>query len=671
MAISKNKAKIRIAELRRDLKIHNERYYVNNNPLISDFEYDILMQELITLEKMYPEFIDSNSPTMVVGSDISNEKKSGFEQKAHVYPMLSLGNTYNISEIRNFDEKVKKSVASDYTYCCELKFDGTAICLTYLKGELVSALTRGDGKIGDEVLNNVRHIKNIPTKLHGNFLDKFEIRGEIYMPFSAFDRLNIQREIDEDQPFANPRNAASGSLKLINENLIEDRGLETVLYHMPGDNLPFKKHSDAIEAAHSWGIPVSPYIKICKNVDEAIEFIQSWDEKRHSLPFPTDGMVIKVNELDIQKQLGYTSKFPRWATAYKFKPEEALTKVNSIDYQVGRTGAVTPVANLDSVLLSGTMVKRATLHNIDQMKQLDIRIGDYVYVEKGGEIIPKITRVELSKRSQTSSSPKFPLHCPDCNTLLVRDEDEARYYCPNSDHCPTQIKFRFLHFVSRKTMKIAGGQATIEQLLSKGYIKNFADLYKLTKTQLLTLDGWKEKSADNFISSLEESKKIPFGKVLFALGIRNVGEQTALTLASWFKDIDQLISASKEDLIKVEDIGDTVADSILEYFSNTEHLEMIKELKNAGVTFKSATSQNTLVSSKLEDCLIVISGVFSVPRSEIKSLIVANGGKCVSSLSGKTTYLLAGDNPGPEKIKKAEKIGTRIINEDVFRNLIS
>ena len=659
---------LRIKELRDILNDSNRRYYVDNAPAISDFEYDNLMYELIGLEKKYPELVTPDSPTRHVGSDRSKE----FAQYPHRYPMLSLGNTYDISEVAAFSERVSKSLSgTPFSYSCELKFDGTAICLTYRKGELFRALTRGDGTIGDDVTANVRHISNIPQKLHGGtFPDEFEIRGEIYMPYEAFDRLNAERERDEDAPFANPRNAASGSLKLLNPSEVGKRGLECTLYHLLGENLPFETHTQALAAAKSWGLPVSDKIKVCHSIGEIEDYIAYWDMERKKLPFATDGIVIKVDELPYQKALGYTSKFPRWAVAYKFKAERALTRLISIDYQVGRTGAVTPVANLEPVLLSGTTVRRASLHNSEQMELLDVRIGDYVYVEKGGEIIPKITGVELSKRNAALKKPDFPQHCPDCGCTLVRDEGEAKFFCPNVHGCPTQIKGRLVHFLSRKAMNILAGDATVEQLYNLSLVRTPADFYDLDKEQLLTLDGWKERSAERFLRSIRDSKATPFERVLFAIGIRYVGETTAKTVARFFKNIDEVAAADRETLLSVPDVGEVIADSIYDFFMDPDNIREVQRLRAAGL--KMAIEEGgEQTSDVLGGATVVITGNYSIPRDRMKALIEANGGKNSSSVSGKTDYLLAGEKPGPEKIRKAESLGIRIISESEFMDMIS
>ncbi len=667
----------RVKELRNIINEANRRYYVDNAPTLSDYEFDMLLKELESLENEFPEFASSDSPTQKVGSDLKKE----FEQYPHKYPMLSLGNTYDMSEVQAFSDRAAKGIGNSFTLSCELKFDGTAICLTYRNGKLLRALTRGDGSVGDDVTRNVRHIRNIPqaltvpagfvptTAMQTPWPEDFEIRGEIYMPWEAFDRLNQERERDEEQPFANPRNAASGSLKLIDSSMVANRGLECTLYHMLGENLPFATHDQALKAAESWGLPVSEKRRICSGIAEVEEFITYWDAERKNLPYATDGIVVKVNELPYQSELGYTAKAPRWATAYKFKAEQALTKLLSVDYQVGRTGAVTPVANLEPVQLSGTIVKRASLHNSEQMQLLDIHIGDYVYVEKGGEIIPKITSVELSMRPGDATLPRFPEFCPDCHTRLVKDEKEAKSFCPNQDGCPTQIQSRLVHFLSRKAMNVIAGDATIEQLYNKALVWNIADFYELTKEHLLTLDGWKEKSAERFLKSLKESTKVPFERVLYALGIRHVGETTAKSLARYFGSIDAIAAADVEELLKTDDIGEIIAESIFSYFRNPDNMDIIARLKAAGLNFE-ADRQKEQLSNALEGLTIVISGNFSISRDAMKELIVLNGGKNSGSISGKTSYLLAGEKAGSEKLRKAESNGVKIISEEYFYTLI-
>ena len=662
MHMEKVQANIRIKELRNIIEEANRRYYVDNSPTLSDFEFDMLLKELESLEKEHPDLITSDSPTQHVGSDRTRE----FEQYPHRYPMLSLGNTYDIGEVEAFAERAAKGIGNAFTYSCELKFDGTAICLTYRNGRLLRALTRGDGTVGDDVTRNARYISNIPQVLKGSgWPEEFEIRGEIYMPWDAFDRLNEEREREEEQPFANPRNAASGSLKLLDSGMVAERGLECTLYHMLGEKLPFSTHAEALDKAAEWGLPISDKRRICSSTEEIEEFITYWDTERKNLPFATDGIVIKVNELPYQEELGYTAKFPRWAVAYKFKAEQALTRLLSIDYQVGRTGAVTPVANLEPVQLSGTVVKRASLHNADQMEQLDIHIGDYVYVEKGGEIIPKITGVELSRRTDDVTLPLFPEMCPDCGTRLVRDEKEAKSFCPNQSGCPTQIKGKLVHFLSRKAMNVIAGDATIEQFYSKGLVWNIADFYELTKEHLLTLDGWKERSAERFLKSLDDSRKTSFDRVLYALGIRHIGETTAKSLAKHFGNIDAIAAASRDELLLADDIGEVIADSITAYFREETNRETIDRLKAAGLKFEMEAGQKKQ-SDTLAGMSIVISGNFSISRDEMKALIVAHGGKSSGSISGKTAYLLAGEKPGPEKLKKAESLGVKVIGEKEF-----
>ena len=679
--MEKAQANIRINELRDILNDASRRYYVENMPTMSDYEFDMLLKELEALEAEYPEMVTPDSPTQKVGSDLAEAKPSKrkgteprkeFEQYPHRYPMLSLGNTYDISEVQAFADRAAKGIPAEetekvpFSFSCELKFDGTAICLTYQKGKLTRALTRGDGTIGDDVTENVKHISNIPQTLQGtDWPEEFEIRGEIYMPWAAFDRLNLEREKDEEQPFANPRNAASGSLKLIDSSMVANRGLECTLYHMLGEDLPYTTHDEALTKASEWGLPVSDLRRVCKSIEEIEEFINYWDTERKTLPFATDGIVIKVNQMQYQEELGYTAKFPRWAVAYKFKAEQALTRLNSIDYQVGRTGAVTPVANLEPVLLSGTIVKRASLHNADQMEILDIHVGDYVYVEKGGEIIPKITGVELSQRPADAELPHFPTTCPDCGATLVRDEQEAKAFCPNQSGCPTQIKGKLVHFLSRKAMNVIAGDATIEQLYNKGLVWNPADFYELEKEHLLGLDGWKDRAAERFLKSLEESKKTPFEKVLFALGIRHVGETTAKSMARHFKNIDAMATATREDLLAVDDIGEVIADSVLAYFADGVNTDTIDRLKAAGLRFEVEKEAEAL-SESLKGMTIVISGNFSISRDQMKAQIVAHGGKNSGSVSGKTAFLLAGEKAGPEKLKKAESLGVRIIDEKTF-----
>ena len=677
--MDRQQAENRIRELRKILWENSRKYYVDNAPAISDYEYDHLMYELADLEKEYPDLVTPDSPTRKVGSDLENSDENGrtlvtarkeFAQYEHKYPMLSLANTYNIGEIEDFVTRASKALSKPFTYSCELKFDGTAICLTYRDGKLFRALTRGDGVIGDDVTDNVRHISNIPVTLEGSgYPEEFEIRGEILMPYKAFDTLNEERLRNEDQPFANPRNAASGSLKLLDPKEVGRRGLWCTLYHIPSPNVTFATHNEAMKAAESWGLPVSDKRKICHNINEIEEYINYWDKERKFLPYATDGIVIKINELAYQTELGYTAKFPRWAVAYKFKAEQALTQIKSIDYQVGRTGAVTPVANLDPVQLSGTVVKRATLNNADMMAQMDIRVGDFVYVEKGGEIIPKITGVELSKRGKDTKKPDFPTVCPDCGTTLVKEDDEAKWFCPNIEGCPTQIKGRLLHFLSRKAMNVIAGDATVDQLYNLGLVRTPADFYDLKKSDLLHLEGWKERSAQRFLDSLKNSLKVSFDHVLFALGIRYVGESTAKEIAQHFGNIDNIEKADVTQLLEVQDVGEVIAESVYNFFQDDRHRLEIQRLKADGLKMSmEAPAQN--LSAALTGKTIVISGNFSISRDEMKELIALHGGKNSGSLSGKTSYLLAGSKPGPEKMKKAEQLGIPVINEEEFRSML-
>ena len=664
--MEKQAAKARIDELRDILRENSRLYYVLSAPVMSDFEFDSLMHELEALEAEFPEFESADSPSRKVGSDL----QKGFVQRPHRYPMLSLANTYSIGEVEEFAARASKTLGKGFTYCCELKFDGTAISLTYKNGRLFRALTRGDGINGDDVTANAAKIANIPQQLRGDYPQEFEIRGEVLMPYKAFDALNAEREENEEVPFANPRNAASGSLKLLDPQEVARRGLECTLYHIPVQaGLNFESHDAALSAAASWGLPVSPLRKVVGSIEEIKKFIDRWGAERADLPFATDGIVIKINESSAQRALGYTAKVPRWAVAYKFKAEQALTPVLSIDYQVGRTGAVTPVANLEPVHLSGTVVKRATLVNADQMEALDLHEGDWVYVEKGGEIIPKITAVEPSKRLAGAKKPEFPKNCPDCGTPLVRAEDEAKWFCPNRDGCPMQIKGALLHFMSRKAMNVLAGEATVEQLYDLALARTPADLYDLKIPDLLRLEAWQEKSARRFLDSLNASLSVPFARVLFALGIRFVGENTAAALAEHFGDIDSLAKADRSALLEVPDVGEVIADSILEWFSDERHLIQIQRLKAHGLKFSADASQAAL-SAALEGKTIVVSGVFSIPRDEMKALILKHGGKNSGSVSAKTSFLLAGENPGPEKLRKCESLGIPVVDEEEFMKML-
>ncbi len=672
--MDKSAAAERIQELREILRENSRRYYVDNAPTMSDLDFDALMHELEALEAEWPELDSPDSPTHRVGSDLGTpdsdspdaEQHGGFVQRPHRYPMLSLGNTYSIGEIEEFVQRAERALGGGtFSYSCELKFDGTAICLTYRKGELYRALTRGDGVKGDDITANALRISNIPHRLHGDFPEEFEIRGEVLMPYKAFDSLNEEREENEEAPFANPRNAASGSLKLNDPEEVAHRGLWCTLYHIPAESVTFASHAEALDAAASWGLPVSDKRRICHNISEIEEYIQYWDKERKYLPYATDGIVIKINELASQRALGATAKSPRWAVAFKFKAEQACTELLSIDYQVGRTGAVTPVANLDPVQLGGTVVKRATLNNAEQMLQMDIRVGDWVLVEKGGEIIPKITGIDFSKRQKDAPVPEFPKVCPDCGTPLVRAEDEAKWFCPNSDGCPMQIKGRMLHFVSRKAMNILAGEATIEQFYDSGLALSPADLYKISKLQLVSLEGWQDKSAQNFVDSVAASREVPFGRVLFALGIRYVGESTAKSLARHFGDIDSLTAASREQLLEVEDVGDVIAGSVYDFLHNQIHIKEIERLREAGLRFGGETAGAAL-SESLKGMTVVVSGNFSLSRDRIKEIIAEHGGKAASSVSRNTSFLLAGTKPGPEKLKKCAELGIEIKSEEEF-----
>ena len=668
--MDREQAEIRAAELRRILWENSEKYYVENAPTMSDFDYDRLMHELEDIEKRFPDLLTPDSPTQKVGSDlgplVNGLSSDRFAQYPHKYPMLSLGNTYNIEEIEDFVRRAEKDLGDvKFTYSCELKFDGTAICLTYRHGRLFRALTRGDGVVGDDVTANVRRIANVPERLSGSgWPEEFEIRGEILMPYESFDRLNKEREDNEEPPFANPRNAASGSLKLTDPAEVGRRGLMCTLYHIPAQSISFETHGAALDAAASWGLPVSDERRIVSGLEEVEGYIRHWDAARKFLPYATDGIVIKINELAYQNALGYTAKSPRWAVAFKFQAEEALTELLSIDYQVGRTGAVTPVANLKPVQLAGTVVKRATLNNEDFIRQLDVRVGDTVKVIKGGEIIPKIIDVDLDRRPAGAARPVFPALCPDCGTPLVKAEDEAKWFCPNVDGCPTQIKGKLVHFVGRKAMNVLAGDATIDQMYNLGLVRTPADFYSLSAAQLMMLDGWKERSAHRFLESLRASVSVPFDRVLFALGIRFVGETTAKAVALHFGNIDAIAEASIEELLAVPDVGDVIAESIFNYFRNPAHLSVIDRLKAAGLQFSIEASEAS--SDLLAGKTIVISGNFSISRDEMKRVIEMNGGKNASSVSGKTSFLLAGTKPGPEKVKKAQDLGIRIVSEEEF-----
>ena len=667
--MNKEQSLLRIQQLREQLHYHNHLYYVLAQPEITDFEYDILLQDLLNLEQNNPEFFDSSSPSQRVGSDINKE----FTQVIHKYPMLSLGNTYSIEEVIDFENRIKKTLPDDtIEYICELKYDGVAIGLTYKNGVLVQAVTRGDGTQGDDVTNNVKTIKSIPLKLSGtNFPEEFEIRGEIFLPHSSFEKMNAEKEASGDQLFANPRNAAAGTLKLQKSSVVAKRPLDCYLYFVLGNKLPFASHYENLMAAKTWGFKVPEHIVKCKNSDEIFAFINEWDKKRYDLPFDIDGVVIKVNSYQQQEELGFTAKTPRWAIAYKFKAEQARTKLLSVDFQVGRTGAITPVANLDPILLAGTTVKRASLHNSDQIKLLNLHENDFVFVEKGGEIIPKIVGVDQDARTLNTKSVEFITHCPECSSELIRVDGEAKHYCPNIYGCPPQIKGRIEHFVSRKAMNIAGAEATVDALFENGLIHNIADLYYLTKEQILTMDRFAEKSASNLIASIEESKKVPFQRVLFALGIRFVGETVAKTLANNFKSIENLRNASLEQLTQVNEIGERIASSLAEYFADEKNIQIIEKLKNAGVKLQVAQTDENSVINKLDGKTFVISGTFEKhSRDELKDMIEKYGGKNTGSISKNTSFLLAGENIGPSKLEKVKELNIPVITEDDFLDMI-
>lgn len=660
--------KNKIDQLRSLLHEHNYNYYVLSQPKITDFEFDHLMNQLIELEKEYPEYSDANSPSKRVGSDIN----ISFEQVNHRYPMLSLQNTYSQGEVTEFYNRVKRALNDEFEIVCELKFDGTSISLVYENGQLKQAITRGDGKQGDDVTNNVRTISSIPLLLRGENVPQYiEVRGEILLPWSVFEDLNKEREKKGELMFANPRNAASGTLKQLDSKVVASRRLDSFIYFLMGDDLPSDSHFKNLEIAHQWGLKVSTESRKCKTLQEIFEFLAYWDVKRKDLPVATDGIVLKVDSLQQQRSLGFTSKFPRWAIAYKFSAEQAITRLESVTYQVGRTGAVTPVANLEPVLLSGTTVRRASLYNEDAILALDLHIGDKVYVEKGGEIIPKITAIDKTSRMSDGEKVVFATVCPACHTELVRDEGEAAHYCPNATGCPPQIQGRIEHFVARKAMNITVGPETISLLHDKGLVNNAADLYKLKYDDLITLERWGETSSNNLIQSIEQSKSIPYERVLFALGIRFVGETVANKLAHSFTNIDLLREATLEELMNVDEIGERIAHSVVGFFNNKDHLDMVLRLQSHGLQFSLNEETLATQTNKLEGKTIVISGMFSLhSRDEYKEMIVQNGGKNTGSISKKTDYILAGDNMGPAKLEKAKKIGIEIIDEDTFLEMI-
>ena len=659
-----------ITKLRAELNQHNYNYYVLDNPTISDYEFDLKLKELQELENKHPEFYDENSPTLRVGGAITKN----FETIFHEHRMYSLDNSYSKEDLIDWETRCKKIVGDvPIEYTCELKYDGASISISYENGILKRAVTRGDGFQGDDVTNNVKTIKAVPIRLKGDFPDKFDIRGEIILPFAGFEKMNQDLIEIGETPYSNPRNTASGSLKLQNSAEVAKRPLDCLLYSIIGNNLNLKTQNEALQKARDWGFKVPSQSKLAKNLDEVFQFIDYWDVHRHELPYETDGVVVKVNLIQYQEELGYTAKSPRWAMAYKFKSEQVSTVLNSISYQVGRTGAITPVANLEPVQLAGTIVKRASLHNADQIEKLDIRIGDTVFVEKGGEIIPKIIAVDLSQRNSNALPTSYITNCPECNTELIRIEGEANHYCPNFYGCPPQIIGRIQHYISRKAMDIEGlGGETVALLYNAGLVSNYADLYELKKEQIIPLERMAEKSAENLVKGVEESKKVPFERVLYALGIRYVGETVAKKLAKHYKNIDAIANASLLDLILVDEIGEKIAQSVLLFFENQENRLIVERLKNYGVQLEINASNDTKVSDKLKGKTFVVSGVFEIySRDELKKAIEDNGGKVGSSISSKTDYVIAGDNMGPSKLEKANQLNIPIITEVDFNQLIN
>ncbi len=667
--MSKTEVKQKIETLRKEIEEHNFQYYVLAQPTISDFEYDQLLKQLISLETENPEFFNENSPSQRVGNDHNQE----FSQVEHQYPMLSLSNTYLEDELIEFDSRIKKSAGDDFQYVCELKYDGLSISLTYENGKLLRAVTRGDGTRGDDVTANVKTIKSIPLILRGNdFPQEFEIRGEIYISHSVFEKLNQERRENNEPELANPRNAAAGALKLLNSAETAKRSLDAYFYYLVGGNLPTNSHFENLQKAKNWGFKVSEHSKRLNNLSEVLDFIKFWDIERKNLPFDIDGIVVKVDSLSQQEELGFTSKSPRWATAFKFKAERVATTLNSVVFQVGRTGAITPVAELTPVLLAGTMVKRASLHNADQIALLDIRIGDTVFVEKGGEIIPKVVGVDLSKRNIDSIPFQYIDVCPECGTILKRLEGEAKHFCPNEAFCPPQIKAKIEHFISRKAMNIAGGEATVELLFQKNLIKNIADLYELKVEELENLERFGRKSAENLVKSIEESKKVPFERVLFALGIRHIGETVAKKLVNYFKNIDNLMSADFEKLSEVGDIGETIAKSLIDFFKDEKNVEIVNRLKNKGLQFSISQINENEKKNTLSGKSVVVSGNFGTPqrRKEIEQIIELNGGKVSSSVTSKTAFIVAGENMGASKLEKATQLDISVISETEFLKII-
>ncbi|WP_335975426.1 NAD-dependent DNA ligase LigA [Gaetbulibacter jejuensis] len=660
--------KQQIETLRDELRQHNYNYYVLDNPTISDFDFDVKLKQLQELEAKYPEFYDASSPTLRVGGEVTKN----FETVVHEHRMYSLDNSYSKEDLLDWETRIKKQVDGEVQYTCELKYDGASISLTYENGQLTKAVTRGDGFQGDNVTTNIKTIKSVPLQLKGDFPPKFDIRGEIVLPFEGFNKMNEERIEIGEEPYRNPRNTASGSLKLQDSTEVAKRPLECLLYNITGTNLNISTQFESLEKARAWGFKVPQAAKLANSIDEVLEFIAYWDEHRHNLPYETDGVVIKVNSLYQQEELGYTAKAPRWAMAYKFKAEQVSTRLNEITYQVGRTGAITPVANLEPVELAGTTVKRASLHNADQIAKLDIREGDEVLVEKGGEIIPKIIAVDLSKRPADSKPTEYITHCPECNTELVRTEGEAQHYCPNYNGCNPQIIGRIQHFISRKAMDIDGlGGETVALLVNAGLITNYSDLYELTVDQVLPLERMAQKSAENLINGIEASKQIPFERVLYALGIRYVGETVAKKLVKHYKTIDAIKNASEEELVNVDEIGVKIAESVVAFFASEANSSIIERLKHFGVQLEISAEKLANQTNKLEGSTFVVSGVFtSVSRNELKKLIEDNGGKVSSSISSKTSYVVAGDNMGPSKKTKAESLNIPILSEEEFLSMI-
>ena len=667
----------RIEDLRKQLHRHNYDYYVKSSPAISDFEFDQLLKELQRLEEAFPRFRDENSPTRRVGSDLNQE----FESFPHQYPMLSLGNTYSREELMDFDRRVRKVSGGDLSYFCELKYDGVAVSLTYSRGKLYRALTRGDGTQGDDVTRNIRTIRSIPLQLQGSgFPELFEIRGEVILPADVFEKLNLEKKQQGEPLFANPRNAAAGTLKLQNSSLVARRPLDCLFYYIPDARQWFSTHHESLEKAGSWGFKIPPYNTIAHHMEEVFGFIDHWERSRKDLPFAIDGVVIKVNSIDLQERLGFTAKIPRWAISYKFRAEQALTRLISVDFQVGRTGAVTPVANLEPVRLAGTTVKRASLHNADQIRVLDIRIGDHVFVEKGGEIIPKIVGVARDRREAASVPFNFITRCPECGTILKRKKDEAAYYCPNITGCPPQIKNRIEHFISRRALDIHAAEATTDQLFREGLVHDPSDLYGLDFGSLVKLDRFKEKSARRLLQSIERSKQIPFPRVLYGLGIRYVGETVARKLAESFGSLDRIMEAGRDDLMALDEIGERIAASVRSYFDDPKNLELVKKLRSHGLQFRMETGSGSeepgihgpRISNLLEGKSFVISGVFEThSRDQLKTMIEQYGGRNTGSVSSKTDYILAGKNMGPGKYGKAQKLGIPIISEKDFLSMLS